>query len=206
MTDKESRDIDLLFEVGTMRHIPRSWSQFGGVSFANVAEHTLRVIWLSMTLAKREGADIGRVMRMALIHDVAETRTGDTHYVSRMYSQQDEKRAMADIFVDTSIGAESLDLFNEYKARTSLEAKIVKDADNLDCDLELMELKETGSTLPSLLQETRRRVFEQLYTESARTLYKLIHSTNPHRWHLYSPNRLTAGDWASKPKTQDESD
>jgi putative hydrolases of HD superfamily len=77
------RDIDLLFEVGTMRHLARAWRQFGGAPFANVAEHSYRVLWIALLLARAEGADVGRVLKMALIHDLPETRTGDFNYVQR---------------------------------------------------------------------------------------------------------------------------
>ena len=33
-------DIDLIYEAGTLRHIDRAWRQFGGLPFANVAEHS----------------------------------------------------------------------------------------------------------------------------------------------------------------------
>ena len=66
------RDIDLLFEVGSLRHVDRTWRQFGGVPYANVAEHTLRVAFVAWSLAALEGADPGRVVQMAMIHDLPE--------------------------------------------------------------------------------------------------------------------------------------
>jgi len=189
------RDIDLLFEIGTMRHIERSWRQFGGASFANVAEHTFRVIWISLLLAQSEGANVEKTIKLALIHDLPETRTGDVNYVQRQYTDTNETQALHETTEDTSISKEMLQLWREYKSRQTLEAQIVKDADSLDCDLELQELKATGSTLPLELNATRNRVCEQLYTKSAKQLFNRILRSNCHDWHTKGRNRLNSGDW-----------
>ena len=57
----------------------------------------------------------------------------------------------------------------------ALEAKIVKDADNLEVDIELKELEERGSQLPKKWQAVRRMVRdEKLYTQSAKELWDEI--------------------------------
>lgn len=191
------RDVDLLYEIGTLRQVARAWVQFGNDrQLANVAEHTLRVIWLSLLLAKHERADAARVVQIALVHDLAETRTGDVNYVSRMYVDRDETQAMRDSLNGTVLEHDTLDLWNEYKAQESLEAQIVKDADNLDCDLELVESTARGHELQETLAETRESVRSQLRTETARRLFARIYDSDPHTWHRDTRNRLTAGDWA----------
>lgn len=71
------RDIELLYEIGALRFIPRQWTRFLNAVFANLAEHHLRVMWTAMVIAKREHADIEKVLKIALVHDIAESRTGD---------------------------------------------------------------------------------------------------------------------------------
>ena len=190
------RDIELLYEIGTLRRVARAWVQFGGdQKLANVAEHTLRVAWLALILAKREGADLGTVTQLALVHDMAETRTGDVNYVSRMYVDRHEAAAVRDSVGSSSIEHEALDLWEEYQAQESLEAQVVKDADILDCDLELMESTARGPELKTALAETRERVYGSLRTVSAREMFATIYRTDPHDWHRRTRNRLTAGDW-----------
>jgi putative hydrolases of HD superfamily len=191
----ESRDAEFLYEIGTMRHISRTWHQFGGIGFANVAEHSLRVAMIAMILAESEGADGGRAMQMALIHDVPETRTGDVNYVSRMYVDRYEGRAMKELAQKTSIQNRLLELWEEFEEQGTLEARIVKDADMLDVDFDLMERAHQGSNIRESLVSTRDRLHQKLYTESARTLYEQLCATNPHAWHLHGTNRVTAGDW-----------
>ncbi|WP_430495928.1 HD domain-containing protein [Micromonospora trifolii] len=188
------RDTQLIFEIGTMRHLARTWNQFGGVTFANVAEHTMRVAWISLVIASREGADCGKVVQLALIHDAAETRTGDVHYMSRLYTDRHEAKALDDMTAETSLEWVQ-QLWHEYEQQESLEARIVKDADTLDVDFELRELAATGSHLPQIFKPIRDGVNSKLRTKTAVELYESLLLTNPHSWHLQGKNRATAGDW-----------
>ncbi|MEU8662271.1 HD domain-containing protein [Actinoplanes philippinensis] len=188
------RDAELLYEVGTMRHMARTWRQFGGINFANIAEHTMRVAWIALVLATREGADSGKVVQLALVHDAPETRTGDVHYVSRLYADLHEDKAFDDMVTGTSVEW-IRHLRDEYESQNTIEAKIVKDADTLDVDFELMEQAAAGSQLPALFRPIRDGISGRLRTESAKRLYSSLCSTNPHSWHLEGENRATAGDW-----------
>src|SRR5665213_1181412 len=193
------KDIDMLYEIGTLRHVNRTWRQFGGSDFANVAEHMFRVAWLAMVIAKQEGGDVGKSVCMALAHDLGETRTGDANYLSKMYVAHNEFDAVKHSTAGTSIQDYVTALWIEYEERESLEAKIVKDADNLDCDLELAEEAARGSCISKSLAPTREAVFQKLFTPTARRLYEEIQRSDPHRWHLTGRNRLTAGDWKINP-------
>jgi putative hydrolases of HD superfamily len=188
------RDAELVYEIGTMRHVQRTWRQFGGLPFANVAEHTMRVAWLSMLIGTREGADIGKVVQMSLIHDAPETRTGDVHYMSRLYTERNEDKAFDDM-----LSATSLDwlrgLWVEFEERETLEAKVVKDADTLDVDFELRETASTGSHLPDSFKPIRDCVALGLYTQAGKEMYETLLATDPHSWHLEGKNRATSGDW-----------
>jgi 5'-deoxynucleotidase YfbR-like HD superfamily hydrolase len=188
-------DVKFLFEMGSLRHVQRTWRQFGGVPYANVAEHTLRVAWIAMILAEREDADSAKVLKLAMIHDIPEIRTGDVNYMSRMYADRHEDEALEDMVQGTDIQAEILYLWREFDARETLESRIVKDADTLDCDLELKESEAVGYSLLSVLSETRDRAYGKLYTKSARALFDEIYAADPHRWHKDAKNRMTTGDW-----------
>ncbi len=132
-----------------------------------------------------------------MLHDLPESRTGDTNYLTRQYVTQNEDRAIADIFRDTVIKKEFAALYKEYKLRKSLESKVVKDADTLDVDLELSEMKAEGHTLPGDFKPHRKLNYEKrLYTMSAKKLWKQIQSASPYDWHLNGRNRFNAGDWA----------
>lgn len=189
------RDLELLYEIGALRNIERTWKQFTGVKMENLSEHMFRVIWIAMIIAKNEKVgDINKIMKMALVHDISESRTGDAHYVANQYTKRDEEGAVKDMLEETSL-KEFQELWTEFENRESIEAKIVKDADSLDQDLELRELHFAGHKILEVLKETRDAAAKKLHTDTARELRKQIMESNPHDWHLNSKNRLNSGDW-----------
>jgi putative hydrolases of HD superfamily len=188
------RDLELLYEIGALRFVQRAWGQFLITNCQNDIEHTYRVIWIALLLARYEGVtNTEKIIKMALVHDLSESRTGDVHYVSRLYTQRNEEKAIEDILKNTTIGEEMLELWKEYEKKESIEAKIVKDADNLDVDIELKELEAQGSVLNKVW--TREVIKDVFYTESAKKMWEEIKKSNPHDWHVNGPNRLNSGDW-----------
>lgn len=190
------RDIEFLFELGTLRNMDRGWKQQLGVECANDMEHTLRVLWLALILARRHGdCDENLVIKMALTHDLCETRVSDHAYVQKVYVKADEDRAIKDVLDATSL-EDYLDIQHKYEARDSTEAKIVKDADNLDVDLELKELEERGHKLPKKWDETRRFVRdEKLHTQVAKDFWDELQDADPSDWHMNS------NKWVKMPET-----
>jgi putative hydrolase of HD superfamily len=179
------RDIEFLFEIGSLRNVDRGWKQHLAMDCSSNIEHAFRVIFLALMIARKEGIkNEEKVMKMALIHDLAETRTLDFSYVQKVYIKADEDKAAKDLFQGTNL-ENLLDVLHEYEARETPEAKAVKDADNLDIDLELKEMEEKGSKLPHKWEDFRRKIRdEKLYTESARSLWDLIQTVDVADWHL----------------------
>ena len=120
----------------------------------------------------------------------------NANYVQKMYRAEGEDSAVLDIGSGTSLHHHLNDLYGELKSSETMEAQIVKDADKLDCDLELREVRDAGSSIAEKLQGTREAVSKTLYTETARQMYSCIGARSSHEWHIRAKNRLTAGDWA----------
>ena len=189
------QDVNFIFEIGTLRYIQRMWHRFGGINFANLAEHHLRVFWIAMIIAEHEqGADTGKVGKLAMVHDITESRTGDVDYLSRQYVERNEQLGMEDMLAGTAIEAEFKQLWHEYEQRETLEAKIVKDADTVDVDFELLEQAAKGENLRSKWP-MRANVADKLYTETAKRLFAAVQAADPHDWHLLGRNRHNDGDW-----------
>jgi putative hydrolase of HD superfamily len=88
------RDLEFLYEVGSLRFLQRTWKQFLNPDFGNISEHIFRVTWIALILAKHEKArDHEKIIKMALIHDLPESRTGDVHYVHKLYTNHQEEKA-----------------------------------------------------------------------------------------------------------------
>ncbi len=189
------RDIEFLYEVGSLRNVQRAWRQHLGVDCATVLEHTVRVMWLSLILGRREKvADEERLIKMALVHDLAETRTADLSYVQKVYVEADEDRAARDTMAGTSLQDFYSDVLQEYEARRSKVARIVKDADNLDIDLEMRELVEQGAQLPKKWKQFRQLVRHQkLYTKAAKDFWDALDKVDVADWHL------VANKWVKQP-------
>lgn len=189
------KDLELMFELGCLRFIPRVWKQFLGPNYANLAEHHLRVAWLALLLAKMEKrGDTGKIVKMAMVHDVPESRTGDAHYISRQYTQRDEHKAAKDIFSGTLLGKEMLSLLKEYEQRQSIESKIVKDADFLDVDFEIREQEALGVKYVKVWKSNRKIIYNKFYTASAKKLWRSLQAADPAGWLLHARNRFNDGD------------
>jgi 5'-deoxynucleotidase len=122
----------------------------------SVAAHSFGVSVTAMMLAdeiKTLGLniDIERVLRMALLHDWAETRVGDmprtaTNYFGAEARKNAETKAFADIVAD--VGPESSlykSLYEDYEKRDSVEARLVKAADVIDLLIQAYALECAGA-------------------------------------------------------------
>ena len=199
----KNRDLELLYELGALRFIPRAWKQFFNADFENLAEHHFRVAWLGLILAGMEGrGNHSKILKMALVHDIAESRTGDVHQIGRQYTKRDEKLAIDDILKDTSLGSEMKKLWREYEARKTIEAKIVKDADWLDVDLEIQEQLARGTQNIKVWLANRKLVYKKLHTKSGKKLWQQIHKSNPQDWFKNARSRFNDGDMKPKASTK----
>lgn len=191
------RDIEFLYEMGTLRYAPRQWKRFSNAGFANLAEHHFRVIWIALVLAKYEKADVNKVLKMALVHDIAESRTGDVDYLSRQYVERNEEMGLKDILAETVLDKdEFMDLWKEFEQIKTIESKVVKDADTLDVDFELQEQATRGINLKDAWQKQRTYVSKnRLKTKTAKKIWQKLQKSDPHSWHINGRNRLNTGDW-----------
>lgn len=191
------REIELLFEIGCFRFMQRTWKRFLNSDFQNNTEHSYRVAWLALLIAKHEKVgNEEKILKMAMVHDLPESRSTDVDYLSRQYVIRNEKQATEDMFEGTLFEEEMIEICREYQTRESIESRIVKDADNLDVDLELKEQKERGFHFDSYWSKQRKSaVYPRLYTKTAKKLWMEIQKSNPHNWHLLGRNRFRDGDW-----------
>ncbi|MCW1892070.1 MAG: HD domain-containing protein [Candidatus Uhrbacteria bacterium] len=190
------RDVELLYEIGSLRNVPRGWRQHLGMDCASDLEHTIRVAYLSLIIARHEGVtDEAKILKMALVHDMPETRVSDHSIVQKVYvTNINEIQAARDMFDQTTL-SDFADVFEKFEDRDSLEAKIVKDADNLDINFELKELEEQGSRLNEKWQHFRRLVRdEKLYTQTAKDIWEEVQISDPSSWHMVMNKWLKVPD------------
>lgn len=107
----------------------------------SVAAHSFSTALLGYFLAKqlkKEGQkiDANKVLKMGLVHDIGETIVGDVGtFVKGMASgvfKDIEKEGVKALVDGLDSSEEIIKLVEEYNQRKTLEARIVKVADNLD--------------------------------------------------------------------------
>jgi putative hydrolase of HD superfamily len=160
-----------LFEVGMLKRTPRSGWQFLGTGSESVADHVFRMTMISFSLARLDGTvDADRAIRLALVHDLPEARTGDLNYMNQKYATADEESAAADMVRGLSFGDELDALLREYRDEATPEAILVHDADQLELLMSLKEQLDTGNPqaedwFPFVLQRLRTQAGRDLATE-----------------------------------------
>ena len=162
-----------------LRRTPRSGWPFLGRGKENVAEHSFRAAAMAFVLAKLAGADPWRACAMALFHDLHEARTADLNYVHQRYAGTDERRALADALEGTGLEAELLGLFDEFEARESPEAKLARDADQLDLAFNLKAELDRGLDFAG---EWLASALRRLRTDEARRVAEAMLRVDHNRW------------------------
>jgi putative hydrolase of HD superfamily len=138
-----------LYEMGQLKRVKRSGWWIAGVRDPeSVAEHTFRTAIIAYLLARSEGADTGKAVLMALFHDLPETRTNDAHRIVRRYAdwRSVDKKAMGEQSkrLPEKVAKEVVSLFEEFEKEVSSEAKLVRDADLLECIAQAREYQVLG--------------------------------------------------------------
>ncbi len=131
--------IEVWYEIIQLKQLFRQgWIQRGidPGSCETVAEHTFGNAMLSLMLLPRHPElDALRVLKMALVHDVGEAYVGDITPSDNVPAE--EKKAREEAAIQKILGklphGESLiDVWEEYEAQQTEEAKFVKQIDRLE--------------------------------------------------------------------------
>ena len=171
---------NFLFEVGMLKKTPRSGFQFLGSGSESVAEHVARTIFIGYALSKLEsGVDELQLLKMCLFHDLPETRTGDMNYVNKRYVAVDEQKAVKDLTDTLFFGEEMATVMSEFNGKTSREALLAHDADQLSL---ILQLKECGDLGNKYSQEWIGYALKRLNTETAKQLAAQILATDSSEW------------------------
>ena len=129
----------LLLEALQLKELPRAgWVRAGVPAPESVAAHSWGVAWLALVLCP-PGLDRGRVLAMAVLHDLAEVRAGDltpADGVSAAEKSRREATALRALLAPLGNAAELWALWQESEARHSPEARFVRACDKLDLALQ----------------------------------------------------------------------
>ena len=151
----------------------------------NIASHSFRVALIGYFLAVNLGADSSKVVKMCLIHDLEEARTGDQNWLHKKYIKSFEDEVRKEQLFGLEKTEDLKELSHEYDERKTLEAQITKDADFLDQLFLLREYewqgnKEAGLWLKS--EKTESQQEKRMFTDLAKEIAKELKNQDPSSW------------------------
>jgi putative hydrolases of HD superfamily len=114
----------------------------------SVADHSYSMCMMSMILAEIINLDSGHIMKMVIIHDLAESLVGDhmPDDISSEEKQLVEDKAMKKIIskLPNSLRKNYLNIWNEYNDNITVNAKFVHSMDKLEMVLQAKEYEFEG--------------------------------------------------------------
>jgi len=134
--------------VGKMKKIPRTgWLLHGIINVESIAEHSYSVTTIAYFLAEDLGCNSSKLIKMAIIHDLAEILTGDL--VSEHGREMDIEKRKSKIIIEgnkikelaalISSGKELQKLWTEYENQSSKEAKMLKQIDKFEMAMQALQ-------------------------------------------------------------------
>ncbi|KAK6513823.1 hypothetical protein TWF506_008257 [Arthrobotrys conoides] len=158
--------------IDRLKHIPRTgWVVDGVEKPETIASHMYRMSILAM-LCPDTSLDRSKCMKMALVHDIAESVVGDFTPMDPISKEEKYRRESTTIEyfstkllgkVNPTVAKELVELFEEYEAGTTKEAIFVKDIDVYDMLLQAFEYEKESKGEKSL--ERFMRAERRLTTE-----------------------------------------
>ncbi|KAJ5201151.1 HD family hydrolase [Penicillium cf. viridicatum] len=128
------------------------WRRFGINNGESISDHMYRMSIMTMMAppSLAEKINIPRCIKMALIHDMAEALVGDITPVDPVTKPEKARReaSVMDYITTTLLGkvpggalsgGEIKEIFEEYEANESDEAKFVHDIDKMELLLQMVE-------------------------------------------------------------------
>ncbi len=182
--------IEFLLESGMMKRLPRvGWLQRGVMPAESLADHSYRVALFAMVIAdvvaKDMQVDTERVLRLALIHDLAETRFGDLPAPAKRYLPANAKtKAEQQAFEDMTNPLDGLSnyyqsLLHEEITAETIESRIVKAADRLELLLQAVEYELAGNQLVADFWDSSKPVTFTALHPFVHEMYIAIQSRRP---------------------------
>jgi len=128
--------LNCLCEISALTNFPRiGWILAGVKDPESVSDHCFETAILVYMLSKKidYDLDLGKMLTMALFHEIGETRLTDLPRRAKPYVKSFKKDAEREILFDV-MGSFSDDLFavlDEFEKKQTMEAKLVEAAEEL---------------------------------------------------------------------------
>ena len=151
---KNENLIKFFRELLKLKKLKRSgWIVSGVKNVESVADHSFMTTIMVLILGRGKNIDIGKALKMAIIHDIAECRVGDIITWENFHKTKKEKveveeKAMKELLsILEDEGNEYFNIWKEYEDSMTNEAKFVKAVDKLEMVLQALEYESEEKNL-----------------------------------------------------------
>jgi len=120
----------------------------------SVADHTYSMAVMSMVISDLENYDTEKILKMVLLHDLAESKIGD--YTPEQLNNEKKNKLENNAFdeiiknLPDLIKSQYLQIWQEYQENTSPESKIVHQIDRLEMALQAKIYQKEGHSQEKL--------------------------------------------------------
>lgn len=135
MSTRAEAILETMLQLDPLSDLPRTgWLLRGIRPCESIADHSFGVAFLSMLLvdalrAEGTAVDGERVLRMALVHDAAEARTGDVPMPNKTARMNEALHELEATLIRGLLPVDLHETWTEVETGDSLEARVVKAAD-----------------------------------------------------------------------------
>ncbi|MCI8273877.1 MAG: HD domain-containing protein [Clostridia bacterium] len=138
--------IKLFFQVNHLKNLYRQgWlTKLLGMEYADkaesVADHSWSVAMLAIMVIEKYKLEynVEKCIKLSLIHEIGEIYAGDfiVGSISKDEKHKLEKQAVEKLLQDIEFENDFQELWDEYEAQSSEEAKFIKQLDKLECSMQ----------------------------------------------------------------------
>jgi len=147
----------------------------------SVADHSYSMCMMSMILAEIINLDTGHIMKMVIIHDLAESLVGDhmPDGISSEEKQLVEDKAMKKIIskLPNPLRKNYLNIWNEYNDNITVNAKFVHNMDKLEMALQAKEYEFEGYP-KEVLQPFIKSATDYISNERFDLVFEILQAIN----------------------------
>ncbi len=174
----------LLLRVIQLKLVPRTgWVMRGVVDAESVSDHSFGVAFIALVLAQivEQPVDTAKLLIIALLHDLPEAVLSDipspaSHYLPSSAKTAAEGDVLGDLLDELPQRQQWQAWWREFEERTSIEGKLVRDADRLDMFLQAYVYEQTTGNrwLKEFWQEASLAPFE---CQASQSLFDALFET-----------------------------
>jgi putative hydrolase of HD superfamily len=141
---------DFFYIVSELKKVSRKgWKEKIGITHPeSVADHSFSVAIIAMVFSDLQKLDTQKVLKMALLHDLSESVTGDftPEEISKRNKKEIENQTMNEILskLPSEISTEYASIWNEFQEETSKESVLMHEIDRLEMAIQALKYNAEG--------------------------------------------------------------